>query len=118
MQCFVFFKEVRDFFGDEGLSVNTSGTTPLELKRSVHPRRKQNYKNRTVEVMGDKRDEFLKVGSNSNVDVLLELFLGGEPRLITRRKRLKTSQRAEKTIDIQNKELGLWQRRDAMWKRK
>ena len=61
--------------------------------------------------MGDKGDEFLEAGSNSNVDVFLELFLGGELRLITRRKRLETLQRAEKTIDIQNKELGLWRRR-------
>ena len=44
LQCFVFFEEVRDVFGDEGLSVSTSGTTPRELKRFVHPGRKQNIK--------------------------------------------------------------------------
>ena len=44
LQCFVFFKEVRDFFGDEGLSVSTSRTTPRELKRFVHLGKKQNIK--------------------------------------------------------------------------
>ena len=44
LQCFAFFKGVQDFFGDKGLSVSTSRTTPRELKQSVHPRRKQNFK--------------------------------------------------------------------------
>ena len=68
--------------------------------------------------LGDKGDEFFEAWPHNNADVLLELFLGGRPKLISPRKRLKTSQRAKKTIDIQNKELGLWRRRDATWKRK
>ena len=95
MQSFEIFKEVHDFFGDEGLSVSTFGMAPNELKRFVHPRRKQNLKNaskspfvhtrpnRNIEILGDKGDEFLEAGSNSNIDVFLELLLGGEPKLIT-----------------------------------
>ena len=44
LQSLEIFKEIWDFFGDEGLSVSTFGTALSELKQIVHPQRKQNLK--------------------------------------------------------------------------